>query len=171
ALFHDIAKPECTKTEPNGRITSRGHSRRGAVLTRGMLWKRDVPFTFRESVCALIRYHQIPYHLLDRHDPLRMAIEVSQTARCDPLAILAEADVRGRICEDHQRLLDNVALFTEFCREEGCLDGPRAFASDHARFLYFQTEGRYPDAPAHEDFAADVVMLSGLPVAGKDHWI
>src|SRR5262245_24279320 len=38
ALLHDVARPECTRTEDNGRITSRGHSRRGAVLTRGILW-------------------------------------------------------------------------------------------------------------------------------------
>jgi predicted kinase len=79
--------------------------------------------------------------------------------------------VRGRICADRDRLLDNVALFTEYCREEGCLTGPRAFASEHARFLYFRQQGRHPDAVAHEDFRTEAVLMSGLPGAGKDHWV
>src|SRR5262249_674886 len=86
------------------------------------------------------------------------------------LALLAEADARGRRCADKQRILDNLALFTDYCREEGCLDRPRAFASDHARFLYFQDERPHPDPPPHADSCSDVVFLSGLPGAGKDHW-
>ena len=31
ALLHDIGKPACTETESDGRITSRGHSRRGPI--------------------------------------------------------------------------------------------------------------------------------------------
>lgn len=30
ALLHDVAKPSCTRDE-DGRITSRGHSQRGAI--------------------------------------------------------------------------------------------------------------------------------------------
>jgi predicted kinase len=108
---------------------------------------------------------------VDRPDAQRLAIEVSQTARCDRLALLAEADVRGRVCRDQQRLLDNVELFVEFCREESCLSVPRAFASEHARFLYFRSAHRHPDAPAHEDFRSEVVMMSGLPGMGKDTWV
>jgi predicted kinase len=170
-LLHDVAKPACTRTDPDGRITSRGHSRRGAILARQILWRLGVPFAVREQIAALVRHHQVPYYLVERADAQRLAIEVSQTAHCHRLALLAEADVRGRVCRDQQRLLDNVALFVEFCREEGCLSGPRAFPSDHARFLYFRSPHRHPDAPAHEDFRAEVVVLSGLPGAGKDTWV
>src|SRR4051812_41594244 len=34
ALLHDIGKPACTRHEPDGTITSRGHSRRVAILAR-----------------------------------------------------------------------------------------------------------------------------------------
>jgi predicted kinase len=170
-LLHDVAKPACTRTEPDGRISSRGHSRRGAIRARQILWRLGAPFVVREQVAALVRHHQVPYYLVDRADARRLAIEVSQTARCDRLALLAEADVCGRVCQDRQRLLDNVALFVELCREEGCLSAPRAFASDHARFLYFRNPHRHPDAPAHEDFRAEVVVMSGLPGAGKDTWV
>jgi predicted kinase len=170
-LLHDVAKPACTRTDPDARISSRGHSRRGAILTRQILWRLGVPFGVREQIAALVRHHQVPYYLVDRPDAQRLAIEVSQTARCDRLALLAEADTRGRVCQDQQRLLDNVELFVEFCREENCLSAPRAFASDHARFLYFRNPHRHPDAAAHEDFRAEVVLMSGLPGAGKDTWV
>jgi putative nucleotidyltransferase with HDIG domain len=170
ALLHDVGKPDCTRIELNGRIHSRGHSRRGAILARQILWRLRVPFAVRERVTALVRHHQVPYFLLERGDAQRLCLEISQTARCDHLALLAEADVLGRHCADQRRLLDNIALFREFCGEQGCLSVPRAFASDHARFLYFLHPGRYPDAPAHEDFRAEVVLLSGLPGAGKDHY-
>jgi predicted kinase len=171
ALLHDSGKPDCTKHESDGRITSRGHSRRGAILARQILWRLGVPFSLRESVANLVRWHQVPYYLIDREDPRRPAIEISQSVRCEHLAILAEADVRGRHCADKQRLLDNVALFAEYCREEGCLTEARPFASDHARFLYFHQDNRHPDAPAYADFRAEVVLMSGLPGAGKDHWL
>jgi predicted kinase len=171
ALLHDAAKPECTRVEDDGRITSHHHSRRGAIRARRRLWERGWPFALREQVTALVRWHQVPYHLLERDDAERRAIELSQTARCDHLALLAEADVRGRLCADQQRLLDNVALFMEFCREAGCLTTPRPFSSDHARFLFFRDARRHADAPAHEAFRTEVVLMSGLPGAGKNHWI
>ena len=171
ALMHDIGKPDCTRRDADGRISSRGHSRRGTILARQMLWRLDAPFAVREPIVTLVRHHQAPYYLVDRPDAQRLAIEISQTARCDWLALVAEADVRGRVCADQQRLLDNVTLSVELCREEGCLAAPRPFASDHARFLYFQDARRHPDAPAHEDFRAEVVVMSGLPGAGKDAWV
>jgi predicted kinase len=171
ALLHDVAKPECTRTDADGRITSRGHSRRGDIMARGILWRQAVPFAVREQITALVRYHQIPYFLIDRDDALRLCIEASQTARCDHLALLAEADVRGRICQDQLRLLDNVGLFREYCHEQHCLSTPRVFASAHSRFLYFQHPERHPDVPAHEDFHAEVILMSGLPGAGQDHYI
>src|SRR5262249_60746839 len=61
--------------------------------------------------------------------------------------------------------------FAEFCREQGCLDRPYPFPSDHARFLYFQTGDRSPDVAPHEDPGSEVVLMSGLPGSGKDHWI
>jgi predicted kinase len=171
ALLHDVAKPDCTRVEPDGRITARGHSRRGSIQARVILWRRNVPFAVREQVAGLVRHHQVPYFLINRDDAQRRAIEISQTARCDHLALLAEADVRGRVCADQARLLDNVALFHEFCHELGCLHESYSFASDHARFLYFLHENRQPDAPAYEDFRAEAVLMSGLPGSGKDHHI
>jgi predicted kinase len=171
ALLHDVAKPACTRVETDGSISSRGHSWRGAVRARQILWRRDMEFAPREQVAALVRHHLVPFFLADSENPRRHAIEVSQTARCDWLAILAESDARGRTCPDPEKLLTQIQLFREQCSEIGCLDGPFPFVSDHARFLYFRDPGRQPDSPAHEEFACDVVLMSGLPGAGKDYWV
>jgi len=170
ALLHDVAKPDCTRIE-DGRITSRGHSKRGAIAARALLWGMDAPFEAREQIAALIRFHQIPFFLIDKPDGRRTLYEVSQSARCDLLALVAEADARGRVCADAQRLLDNISLFTQYAEEHDCLTGPRQFPNDHSRFLYFRKEGRDPDYPAYDDTVCEVVMMSGLPGAGKDFWV
>jgi predicted kinase len=171
ALLHDVAKPECTRTDADGAITARGHSIRGAIAARQLLWRAGAPFAVREQIAALIRYHQVPFFLIERDDALRLALTVSQTARCDLLALVTEADARGRHCEDGQRLLDNIELFRAYCEEQGCFQGPYPFPSDHGRFQYFSREGRHPDYAPHEDFRCEVVVMSGMPGAGKDTWI
>src|SRR5262245_58618065 len=170
SLMHDVAKPATTREE-NGRITSRGHSKRGEIMARELLWRMGAPFQAREQVANLIRYHQIPFFLIDRADARRKLFTASQTARCDLLALVAEADARGRICDDRQKLLDNVALFAQYSAEQCCLNAPRKFLSDHSRFLYFRKEDRDPDYLAFDDTICEVIVMSGLPGAGKDHWI
>jgi hypothetical protein len=168
ALMHDVAKPYCTRTEDDGRISSRGHSLQGEKLAREILWRLKMPFAMREQVTALIRYHQTPFFLIERQDAARNAFRVSQAARCDDLALVTTADALGRVCQDQQRLLDNIALFVEYCREQNCLRGPRLFPSDHSRFLYFQKEERDPDYLAFDDTRCEVVLMSGQPGSGKD---
>ena len=171
ALLHDVAKPACLRTEADGRISSRGHSWRGAIMARRILWRTNVPFAFREQISALVRHHLVPLYLAERDDPRRFAIEVSQTARCDHLAILSEADARGRICPDPQKLLNNIALFADICRQAECFNRSYPFPSDHQRFNFFRDADGTGDEPRDEEFACEVVLMSGLPAAGKDYWI
>lgn len=171
ALLHDVAKPACLRTEADGRVSSRGHAWRGAIMARRILWRMNLPFAYREQITALVRHHLVPLYLVDREEPQRLAIEVSQTARTDHLALLSEADARGRICPDPQRLLGNIGYFVELCQELKCWGQPYVFPSDHSRFLFFHALGQSPRSLGQEDFACEVVLMSGLPGAGKDYWI
>ncbi len=176
-LFHDVAKPHCTREEM-GRITARGHARRGARLARLAFWKDDepggipdTPLPIREAIVGLVRHHGLPLSWPREADLTRRLFESSYACRQDWLALIAEADVRGRVCPDQVELLDRIALFRELAGEESCLDRCRSFASAHTRFLYFQGRDLYPDEPAYDDTWGEVILMSGLPGAGKDSWV
>ncbi|MBC8139674.1 MAG: AAA family ATPase [Fibrella sp.] len=168
ALLHDVGKPATTATDNDGRVTSPGHSRRGMILAREMLWKAGIPFAVREAVCSLIRWHQRPFFVIGSDDPERAVITIAQSCRCDHLAILAEADVRGRISTTPETMLLHVALFAEVARDAGCLATPYPFASPHSRFEYFRKPGRAANYEAFDDTSGEIILMSGLPGMGKD---
>ena len=170
-LLHDIAKPRCTRREEDGRITAHGHSRRGDLMVRSLLWRAGAPVAEREHIAALVRHHQVPFWALERPDLRRIAFRVSLTARNDDLALLATADLLGRRSRGTAEVLENIDLYREYCTEQDCLDRPRAFPSDHARFWYFRRPDRDPDHDAYDDTRMTVTVMSGLPGAGKDTWI
>lgn len=175
ALLHDVAKPACTRVAPDGRVVSPGHAKAGERMARYALWTGEgldasAPPAFREAVARLVRWHGLPLWLLEKPDPLRAAIAASLTARLDRVALLAEADVRGRVCADQGALLERIALFRLSCEEAGCDTAPRRFASDHSRFVYFRSERGDPDYAAYDDTVCEVTLMAGLPGAGKDTW-
>ena len=175
-LLHDIAKPDCTRVEPDGRVRSPGHAVKGVYQARRILTDDPAfgplgtPFGVREQILALVRWHGLPGNYLEKPDPLRVAITAAMTARMDLLAILAEADHRGRIVRVADDTLTRINLFPAFCAECGVWDGPREFASDHARFMYFRTPTAHPTIDLYDDSKCEVVVLSGLPGSGKDTW-
>jgi hypothetical protein len=109
------------------------------------------PFALREQVCGLVRYHSLPIWLLDKDDPLRAATAASLKVNTEWLALVAEADMRGRTGPDLEGQLLRIDLFREFCREHGCYGRPYAFPSDHSRFVYFHKPDGYPTYEAFDD--------------------
>lgn len=168
ALFHDIAKPESRVERATGRISHPYHGPRGGRRTQAILWKRAFPFALRQQIAALIRHHLLPYNWHRKDDADARVITISQHVPCRWLAILARADIRGRICDDQPSLLENIDLFDEFCKEKQCWEQSYEFSSDFSRFFYLQRPGRSPDYHAHDESSFEVIMLSGLPGAGKD---
>lgn len=167
-LFHDIAKPTCSQLI-DGRIRSFHHSPRGAVHTRRLLWEAGMNPTEREQVCALVRHHQLPIHVLnDSGSELRVS---AASMRCClyHLGLVAEADMRGRLCEDLDKKLDAITLFTEYARELNCLVQPRSFPSEHTRYLFFAGRRATIDE-TFDDTRSTAILMSGLPGAGKSYW-
>lgn len=176
AVFHDIAKPLTTVTE-KGRIRSPRHAIKGAQFTQNLLYQdfppqfELLPLAQRQKIVHLVRYHGLPLWFWDKKDMLRAVIEASQYVPCEWIALLSEADVLGRICDDQQDLLERITLFREYSRENNCATSAYIFPSAHSRFLYFQGSDNHPSYEAHDDTVCEVTMMSGLPGAGKDTWL
>src|SRR5690349_15338566 len=61
ALLHDVEKRSTTIMEDDGRITSRGHAKKGEFTARQILFREiPTPFFLREKICALVRHHGLP---------------------------------------------------------------------------------------------------------------
>lgn len=172
ALLHDVEKYSTTVTEPDGRITAQGHARKGALKARNILYREvPAPFMIREQIVALVRYHGLPLWIFEKKDPVRELIKASLEVNTQWLYLLARADVLGRICTDQADLLYRLDCFAELCRENGCWGTSRPFAFAHARMYYMQREDAHPDYVPFDEPLTEVVLMSGLPGAGKDTFV
>ena len=170
AVLHDVGKPGTTITE-GGRVKAPDHSRRGSLMARRLLREVEVPFAWREALCGIISYHQVPFWLIEREDPAREAIKLSLRCRPDLLCLHARADARGRLAEDVPGIVMNTDLAREVFVEQDCLTAPFAFANDESRVAYFERDDRDPHYAAWEEPRCTVTLMSGLPGSGKDTWI
>lgn len=182
ALLHDTGKIRCTREE-DGILVSPGHGAAGAQAVRRLLWQElglcgePEAQRFRETVCLLIRYHSAPLHLLKGEDPFLRARRLAAHGELAPdfslrlLCLLAEADVRRRICGDRQELLDCIGLGRELAAEAGCLDGAYTFPSAHTRHAYLAGKNVWPEQALFDDTWGEVLLMCGLPGTGKDTWI
>jgi putative nucleotidyltransferase with HDIG domain len=171
ALLHDVEK-RSTTAEENGRITSRGHAKKGEFTARRVLFE-DVPtpFSFREQIASLVRYHGLPLWVMEKPNPTKALLEASLRVDMQLLSLLAKADALGRICADQKDLIDRIELFKALCEEQQCWNYPRAFPSHLSRFIYFHKEDSFPDYIPYDDLKGEVIMLSGLPGMGKDTFL
>ncbi|MDO8414740.1 MAG: AAA family ATPase [Agitococcus sp.] len=175
-LLHDIAKCSTTVVDPEtGRIGHPGHSRKGAIDARIALWDAGVPFEQREAICRLVQSHQYPMWALtgsrSGKSPEYLVRWLSWQMNLRLLALLAEADMRGRICDDAQTALDNIELFRELAHEEDCFETQRQFVNAHTRLRYFRGADVHPDYPLFQEPGSKVTVMCGLPASGKNTWV
>ncbi|MEM6963629.1 MAG: HD domain-containing protein, partial [Bacteroidota bacterium] len=176
ALLHDVEKRSTTIKESDGRITSRKHALKGEFTTRTILYKEiATPFSVREKVAKLVRYHGLPIWIMEKNDPEAALLQASLEVDTQHLAILAKADMLGRICPDQEEMLYRIELFQEFCKELDCLGKPKWFGSDLGRYEYFKKrldgQSITPDYVPFEKNTFEVILMCALPGTGKDFFI
>lgn len=179
AALHDLGKKTCTRLE-EGQWVSPHHSAVGAAMARELLMTRwgwcgsPEAIERREALCALVRWHMRPTHLLGFEEPDRALRQMAAMGELTPdfsmerLAMLAEADQRGRLCADQKEQLDSVALFNELAREEGCWRRPFLYPDAVSRYADLSGRNVMPGQQVYDSAWGTVVMLSGLPGTGKD---
>jgi len=170
-MFHDVEKRSTTLVDENGRVTAIGHSKRGEKTTRLILYKDiPTPFVIREHICNLVRLHGLPIWAIDNDDPNKAVIDSSLRVNNKMLEILARCDVKGRICDDKDDLLERIELFKELCIDNKCYGQPRVFETNRSRYNYLNNGGS-PDYVPFEKDSFIVYLMSGVAGSGKDTWI
>lgn len=174
AAFHDIGKAACTKQE-NGEWISPKHTMIGEKEFRRTAYREAERFglTFyqRETVAKLIRYHGLPVWFWKKERPEFDLLKAAEDIPLRLLYLLSKADVQGRIEKDPGKMEENVELFADCAKECGVWEKPYAFANPYTRYQYFHKEGLWQEAELYDDTEFDVILMSGLPLAGKDSWI
>jgi tRNA nucleotidyltransferase (CCA-adding enzyme) len=101
ALCHDLAKPSCTETQEDGRITSRGHEKAGEEPTislfekMGYIAPKKGHGPILETVIPLVVNHLA--HCSMGAGPSAKAVrKLSTKVNIERLALLVEADHSGR---------------------------------------------------------------------------
>ena len=182
ALFHDVGKIKTTRKEGNTWISPH-HSSTGSRITRAFLWRDSgicgTPelIGFRETVCALIRYHMLPVHLFEQEDPERKVREIAALGELVPdfswslLCILAEADVKGRIADDVASELERENLCRMLAEESQCFYKPYVFSDSFTKHAYLSGRNVHQDQKLFDSTWGEVVLMSGLHGTGKDTWV
>jgi predicted kinase len=173
ALLHDIAKHDTTVIDPvTGKIGQPGHSRRGALDVRILLWRAGVPFEIREAICRIISVHQVPFFAIAGNKNGQSAEflirKLSHELDLRLLSAVAEADMRGRHYEKKADSLVDIELFREMARDEDCYGKPRQFADLQTQIAYFRGASISPDYPHYREPGSKVKVMAGLPASGKD---
>lgn len=174
ALLHDLGKPATTKPV-DGRISSPGHSHRGAQEARYDLWRTGVQPALREQICQIVARHQWPFYLMERPaDVVEFSlVKASQEVNLADLMLVAKADNLGRNTEPailRQQTLDNIALAAEAAKEAECYEQSASMANSYTQWRYLQSKGQVPRQwPIHQpEETFEVVVLCGLPGSGKN---
>ena len=175
ALFHDIGKGSTTKIGSDGNWTSPNHAIVGEKITRKILW--NIEFNMRESICNLVRYHMTPLYLnfdnINDDSNYRKIITLSENKYISihDLYVLKMCDCTGSRPQHPDNYLDKLNIFIELAKQLNCLFNEYNFIGCFEKFNFNISNDPYPSYHNYDDTKFKVIMMCGLPGAGKDYYI
>ena len=128
ALWHDVGKPRCVRYR-NGRVTTPKHGPKGASIARRLLIEKcgydgDADLVeFREQICCLVENHTKPRCFRDFYCKNEELERVASRTSCDWLALISEADVKGRLGVSPGSRLAKIEFFRRFARRRPASGG------------------------------------------------
>ena len=182
ALFHDIAKPICTKIV-DGEIRSFKHPTKGALITREYLWKtiglcgKKEYQEIREAIALLVKYHSEPTYFDFEKDKEKLAIRLSLNHNLTKyfnnklLIILAISDVKGRISKSNEEKLQVIEEFKKQCIALNCYENAFKFNNHYTKFKYLNKDGIWHSDTLYDQTWGEIILVCGLPGTGKDTYI
>lgn len=187
AWAHDIGKPKTTEEaycekEERMRIRQPGHAPLGADMIYGALLDAGFRSDLARSVYQQVFWHMRPPHMANNIDTsndriIRYGLE-EQLGGWNDLLKLCRSDQNGRTSLNNSSSMENLQLLEMMIEDLSnqaqvdLLNEPWAFETDEARLKYLRDPGaELPFFQAPELDGATMVMMSGLPGAGKDTMI
>ena len=182
ALFHDIAKPVCTKIIDD-EIRSFNHPTKGALITREYLWKNlELAGTkeyqeFREGIALLVKYHSEPTYFNYEKNKNKLVIRLSTNTELtkyftnELLYLLAKADILGRIAESNEEKLEYIEEFKKTAIELDCYNKSFKFSDNYTKFKYLNSENIWHYQNVYDSSWGEIILICGLPGTGKDTYI
>lgn len=142
ALCHDLGKVTATRFH-EGRWRSWNHEIEGVEPAKRVLVHLTSVEAIKKAIAKLVRYHMAPGALIKNNAKdgayKRLAVSLSPEVTPYQLALLAQADKRGRNGESHIPLKvpmnDEVLQFAQKIKELGLNDGPEVPILQGADFL------------------------------------
>jgi predicted kinase len=115
--------------------------------------------------------HGLPQHFMEKEPLDFYLIKARETTSFPLLYLLAEADIKGRRCNDQEEALAGVEYFKDYSKELGCFAEPISFANTFTRNRYFHEAEIWHGETLYDTTEFTVFLMSGLPLAGKDSYI
>jgi len=197
ALFHDIAKPERTRSyEIDGqiRVGAPKHAYYGASYLAFKLTELDLEFSTVWTILGLVAEHHTPKLLVVKNMSKSNYLKHARQANTELVYWLEVADIRGRLCPDpeHQlQCLEEYRMFAEEYRIWGnendvrsdlkpALCNQKAHVQDYvyAHAIQQLESGKITMAEEaigttyeHRENHPHVIVLCGPSGSGKSTWI
>ncbi len=106
ALFHDVGKPACRKTDAEGTDHFLGHPALGADMTADIMRRLKFDNATIESVTRLVRFHDERFPVTARN--VRRFISRLGSEYFDDMLVLKRADVLGQSMYQRKEKLDRI---------------------------------------------------------------